>query len=253
VTGASGLSLGDCVVADWSAPANVRALTTTRAGGVSSGAFATLNLKLGEDEQASVAENRRRLDCLLPTPPVWLRMEHGTTVVHAESVSPSDERPLGDAMVAHRPGLPCLVTTADCLPVFLCDMGGTCVGVAHAGWRGLCAGVIEQTVAAMRSPPSELLAHLGPAIGPRRFEVGQDVADAFLAADARAADAFKPIEARPGKYLADIYALARQRLRAAGVTRISGGSFCTMSDSDRFFSYRREKISGRMASVIWLA
>ena len=164
----SPLSLHDCVVPDWSAPANVRALTTTRAGGVSGAGFATLNLKLGDDDVHHVTENRRRLSSLLPADPVWLRMLHGTTVVHVESTAPHGERPFGDAMVAHSSRLPCLVTTADCLPVFLCDVAGTCVGVAHAGWRGLCAGVIEQTVLQLRAAPHNLLAHLGPAIGPTR-------------------------------------------------------------------------------------
>jgi polyphenol oxidase len=236
------------MVPDWPAPARVRALITTRAGGVSRGAFESLNLgdRVGDDPVA-VAENRARVAAHVPRPPLWLRQVHGTRVAHAATDHPGCE---ADAAIAREPGEVLVVMTADCLPVLLADDGGTAVAIAHAGWRGLAAGVIERSVAALRVQPEHLVAYLGPAIGPSAFEVGNEVREAFVAADAAAAAAFAP--GVPGKWLADLYALGRLRLARLGTTRVFGGQFCTYSEPERFFSYRRDGITGRMASLIWL-
>jgi YfiH family protein len=183
----------------------------------------------------------------LPAAPRWLRQVHGTTVVDLEAGPEST----GDAVVSSTPGRVAGVLTADCMPVLLTDVRGTAVAVAHAGWRGLAAGVVEASVAALRVPPAEVLAWLGPAIGPDAFEVGPEVRTAFLASDSGADAAFRPHT--PGKYMADLYLLARRRLARAGVAQIHGGGFCTFHERDRFFSYRRHKASGRMGSFIWLA
>lgn len=244
------------IVPDWKAPANVRALATTRAGGASAGAYASLNLgdHVGDDP-AAVAQNRAMLREHLPVEPLWLEQVHGIAVVHADAASGV---PKADAAVVHEGGAVCAVLTADCLPVLLCDERGTVVGAAHAGWRGLAAGVIEATIAEMRCEPRELMAWLGPAIGPRAFEVGDEVRQAFLAKDPEASNAFVPRlipHASPlmeQKWLADIYLLARQRLAALGVLRVHGGGFCTFSDAERFYSYRRDGATGRMATLIWL-
>ena len=238
----------DWIVPDWPAPANVRALITTRSGGVSTGPFANMNLgqRVGDDTE-SVRTNRALLRDLLPAEPGWLQQVHGTLVVDADRLRhPVD----ADAAVARTPGSVCTVMVADCLPVLLTDRAGSVVASAHAGWRGLAAGVLENTVQAMGTAPGELLAYLGPAIGPSAFEVGADVREAFLAGSAGAASAF--VVHKPGKWLADLFALARQRLVAAGVNRIHGGRLCTFSDSRRFFSHRRDKVTGRMAALIWL-
>jgi hypothetical protein len=241
--------MDESIVPAWPAPANVRAMTTTRRRGRSGGAFADFNLAdhVGDDP-AAVAANRARLRLHLPAEPLWLRQVHGVRCVVAEAAAPGIE---ADASVSFRPGTVCAVLTADCLPLLFCDVAGTVVAAAHAGWRGLAAGVIENTVAAMRRPGDELMAWLGPAIGPRAFEVGDEVRAAFLAHDAAAAAAFVPHG--PGKWLCDLYRLARQRLEALGVRRIAGADFCTASDADRFYSYRRDGATGRMASVIWMA
>ena len=238
----------DWIVPDWPAPARVKALITTRAGGVSAGSFASFNLGLrtGDDPQA-VAANRARLNSLLPRAPRWLRQVHESRVVEADALM---NVPEADAAVARCPGTVCAVLVADCIPVLLADRTGTTVGIAHAGWRGLAAGVIENAVHSMAGDASGLLAYLGPGIGPEAFEVGEDVRDAFLARDAGAASAFTP--RATGKWLADLFALARQRLRRAGVGAIHGGALCTYSDPRRFFSYRRERTTGRMAALIWL-
>lgn len=238
-----------CLVPEWPAPANVKALQTTRRGGVSTAPYDSLNLgdHVG-DAPLAVARNRMLLSSLLPSEPVWLKQVHGTTVV--------DEQVAGcgvieaDACVLHRTGAVCVVMTADCLPVLLCDEQGSVAGAAHAGWRGLCDGVLEQTVAAMKVPAQNLLAWLGPAIGPQAFEVGDEVRAAFVAQQTEAADAF--VAHGEGKWLADIYQLARLRLIALGVTRTYGGGLCTVSDNERFFSYRRDGATGRMGSFIWL-
>ena len=239
----------DWIVPDWPAPPAVKAFVTTRAGGVSEGPFASLNLgRRSGDEERAVAENRRRLRAALPQEPKWLRQVHGALVVDADALTDTEE-PAADAAVARKPGTVCAVMVADCVPVLLADRAGTVVAVAHAGWRGLAAGVIENAVTHMDVAPRDVLAFLGPGIGPRAFEVGADVRDAFLARDPRADAAFVPRS--PGKWLADLYALARQRLAGIGVGSMHGGGFCTHSDPQRFFSYRRERTTGRMAAVIW--
>jgi YfiH family protein len=235
------------IVPDWPAAKRVRALVTTRAGGSSAGPFATLNLSLRVgDDAARVERNRAVLRACLPGEPAWIRQVHGTTVVDPELASPETE---ADAAVSRRAGAVCAVMTADCLPVFLSDVAGSVVGIAHAGWRGLAAGVIEATVRAMAAPSGDLIAYIGPGIGPRRYEVGDDVRLAFVATDPGAAGSFAGHG--EGKHLADLYALARRRLAAAGVDRVYGGGFCTASE-DRFFSFRRDRTTGRMASLIWL-
>ncbi|GLT20829.1 laccase domain protein [Zoogloea oryzae] len=238
------------IVPDWPAPARVRALSTTRAGGVSVAPYDSLNLgtHVG-DAPASVAANRAQVRRIVPSEPAWLNQVHGTAVVDAASVAGV---PDADASVSRTPGAVCVVMTADCLPVLLCDRAGTVVGAAHAGWRGLHGGVIEATVAAMQVAPADVIAWLGPAIGPTAFEVGDEVRAAFVAADAIADAAFKPA-GQPGKWLADIYLLARQRLASLGVTAVYGGDCCTVSESRRFFSYRRDGVTGRMGSLVWLA
>ncbi len=237
------------IVPDWPTPARVRALSTTRAGGVSAAPYASLNLgtHVGDDP-ACVAANRARVRSLLPAEPCWLNQVHGTAVVDAATAAGV---PAADAAVSRTPGAVCVVMTADCLPVLLCDRAGTVVGAAHAGWRGLHGGVIEACVAAMRVAPSEIMAWLGPAIGPQAFEVGDEVRAAFVAADPGADAAFRPAGV-PGKWLADIYLLARRRLAALGVTAIHGGEGCTVAEPARFFSFRRDGATGRMASLIWL-
>ena len=235
---------------DW--PAAAGALVTTRDGGASRGAYAGLNLGLrGGDDEAAVRENRRRLEALLPSRPVWLRQVHGTRVADADAARAAGEEPEADAAVARRPGTVCAVLAADCMPVLLADRAATVVGVAHAGWRGLCAGVLEATLDAMRGEPGELMAWLGPAIGPRVYEVGDEVREAFVARDPAADAAFRAV--RRGHWLLDLYAVARQRLAARGVTRVYGGGLCTFSDPARFFSYRRDGATGRVAALIWLA
>lgn len=237
----------DLIFPDWPAPANVHALVTTRAGGVSRAPYASFNLAdhVGDDP-AAVAANRRLLRTLLPAEPVWLKQVHGTRCVDAASIAKGCE---ADAAFTRQPGVVCAVLTADCLPVLLCDEAGTVVAAAHAGWRGLAGGVIESTVAAMQLPGKQLIAWLGPAIGPQSFEVGGEVRDAFLAHDPAAASAFRA--QANGKWLCDIYRLATLRLEALGVCRIVSADFDTVRDTERFYSYRRDGITGRMASLIW--
>ena len=235
---------------DWPAPPGVRACSTTRNGGVSQGPFAGLNLgdHVGDDAER-VADNRMRLrEALnLPAEPLWLRQVHGCGVARAGEAS---QGCTADVAVAWGPGQVCAVMTADCLPVLLCDRGGGAVAAVHAGWRGLAAGVLEQGVAALGVSPSEVLAWLGPAIGPAAFEVGSEVRDQLLAADPGAESAFCP--SPDGRWLADLYALARRRLGRIAVAGVFGGGHCTYSDPSRFFSYRRDGVTGRMASLIWL-
>ena len=237
----------DWIVPDWPAPPNVRALITTRAGGSSRGPFESLNLGLSAgDDETAVRENRARLAQALPQPPKWLAQVHGATAVDADTL---DHVPAADASVARAPGTVCAVMIADCMPVLLCDRDGTTVANAHAGWRGLAAGVVENAVGAMGVAPRDVIAYLGPCIGPQAFEVGADVLDAFVARDSAAKSAFKPL--REGKWLADLYALGRQALARAGVTRVHGGGWCTYSDARRFYSYRRDRTTGRMAALVW--
>jgi YfiH family protein len=240
---------------DWPAPANVLALSTTRLGGHSLPPYAGFNLAhhVGDDP-ARVAANRSLLLQRLPPDSAiqWLSQVHGTAVVEAGT---GEGCPRADAVWSRRPGRACAVLTADCLPVLFCSDRGDVVAAAHAGWRGLCAGVLEATVAAMGVRPDRLLAWLGPAIGPAAFEVGPEVRRQFLAvaADAWAVvDCFAPSPRTPGHYLADLYALARLRLAAIGLDDVHGGGECTFSDAGRFYSYRRDGQSGRMASLILL-
>ena len=237
------------IVPDWPVPPNVRSLQTTRRGGVSTAPYGSLNLgdHVG-DNPLAVARNRELLSPLLPGEPVWLEQVHGTQVADADGVGC---RVRADACIARHRGSVCVVMTADCLPVLLCDAQGTVVGAAHAGWRGLCGGVIEAAVRAMEVAPRSLMAWLGPAIGQAHFEVGDEVRAAFVAVQPQASSAFVP--GRPGKWFADICALARLRLDALGVTRIYGGGHCTYREHERFFSYRRDGVTGRMGTFIWLA
>ena len=238
----------DWIVPDWPAPARVRALATTRAGGVSAQPYDGFNLATHVgDDPAAVIENRRRLRSALPAEPLWLTQVHGTRVVSAEAAESGSE---ADACVARAPGRVCAVQSADCLPVLFADLAGTVVAAAHAGWRGLAAGVLERTAAAMAVAPKELIAWLGPAIGPAAFEVGAEVREIFCAADPAAAGAFAANER--GRWQCDLAALARRSLARAGVTRVFGGGWCTYSDPLRFYSYRRDGVTGRMASLIWL-
>lgn len=232
---------------DWPAPASVRACVTTRAGGVSQAPYAGLNLgaHVGDDP-LSVIQNRLRLTAHFGILPAWLSQVHGVRVVEADPSRVLE----ADASWTSTPGIACTAMTADCLPALFCNQAGTRVAAAHAGWRGLAAGMLEATVRSFDGPPEQVMVWLGPAIGPQRFEVGAEVREAFLATHPQAADAFVPV-AEPGKFMADIYALARIRLAAVGVTAVYGGGLCTVED-ERFFSYRRGSPTGRFASLVWL-
>jgi YfiH family protein len=237
----------DCILPEWPAPPHVRAFITSRNGGVSQGPFASLNLgiRAGDDPQA-VTTNRASLRRFLPQEPKWLTQQHSATVIEVDGVAHS---PTADAAIARQPGTVCVITVADCVPVLLTDKRGTLVAAAHAGWRGLARGIIENTVRGMGIAPGQLLAYLGPGIGPKAFEVGADVYDTFVGQNTLAASAFAP--GRAGRWYADIYALARLALERAGVSRVYGGGLCTVSDPLRFYSYRRDRITGRMAALIW--
>jgi YfiH family protein len=244
------------------APANIGALATTRRGGVSQGPYGdgrgggglNLGLHVGDDP-AAVAENRSRLQALVPGRPAWIAQVHGAAVVDAATVGVDQPVRTGDASIADASGIVCAILTADCLPVLFADRAGRVVGAAHAGWRGLAGGVLGQTVAAMRARGAdEITAWMGPAIGPQAFEVGQDVFDSFAAAlpgvDVGFAFAARP--GHPGKYLADMFALARRMLARDAVDSVWGGMQCTALEADRFYSYRRDGVTGRQASLIWL-
>ncbi|MFC4931314.1 peptidoglycan editing factor PgeF [Massilia sp. GCM10023247] len=251
------------VIPEWpDAPANVQALATTRQGGVSLGPYGdgrgagglNLGLHVGDDPQA-VQENRARLQALLPARPSWIAQVHGAAVVDAATVGADQPVRTGDASIATGPGLVCAILTADCLPVLFADLDGKVVGAAHAGWRGLAGGVLGQTVAAMRARGAgEITAWMGPAIGPTAFEVGQDVYDAFAAAlpGIDVGFAFVRHPELRGKYTADMFSLARRMLEQDGITSVSGGLHCTAIERDRFYSYRRDGVTGRQASLIWL-
>lgn len=243
-------SAPEFIFPDWPAPANVKALTTIRVGGLSRGPYASFNLgdHVGDDPEA-VRRNRARLreTLTLSAEPVWLRQVHGVNVIDAASVNAGAT---ADGAWTDRPDVVCAVLTADCLPVFLCNRQGTKVALLHAGWRGLMAGVIEAGLQALAAPGAELLAWLGPAIGPDSYEVGDAVRDAFIAQDAGAVVCFRA--QGTGQWHADLYALARRRLQARGVNAIGGGHFCTLREPERFYSYRRDGVTGRMASLIWL-
>lgn len=246
------------IVPDWpDMPPGVGVLSTLRRGGVSrapyddgtGGGGLNLGIHVG-DRPDDVARNRALLRGALPAEPAWLSQVHGSTVIDAATAV---DAPQADACIATAPGVVCAIQTADCLPVLFCDLDARVVGAAHAGWRGLAGGVLENTIARMKNAGAgEITAWLGPAIGPERFEVGQDVWTAFTEHDAAMASAFKPVAGHSGKYLADIFSLACMTLNKAGVTQVYGGGLCTMTDQQRFYSYRRDKVTGRMASLIWL-
>ncbi|WHS59513.1 peptidoglycan editing factor PgeF [Pseudomonas sp. G2-4] len=239
--------MSDWLIPDWPTPGRVKACVTTRGGGVSLAPFDSLNLgdHVGDDP-AAVAENRRRLTDHFAITPAWLQQVHGIAVVEADPAQVAT----ADASWTATPGIACAAMTADCLPVLFCNRAGTRVAAAHAGWRGLANGVLEATLDSLAVPADEILAWLGPAIGPQAFEVGPEVREAFIAQLPQAAQAFVPSH-NAGKFLADIYALARLRLSARGVTAVYGGGLCTVTDP-RFFSYRRNPRTGRFASLIWL-
>jgi YfiH family protein len=280
------LTLADCLVPDWPVAPRVRALFTTRRGGVSVGPFGLregtldqpggLNLGLRSgDEITAVLRNRERLRRLCAADIAWLEQQHGSHVVDARAALATGNAPLGpvdsasawppgcaaDASVSNAPGVVCAVLAADCMPILLCDKAGTAVGAVHAGWRGLAAGVVEAAAARvieLAGPGSELHAFLGPAIGPHEFEVGADVVEAFTDAASAAelpatAAAFCPRDGVPGKYWADLFALARLRLERAGAVDVRGGDWFTVADPQRFYSYRRDGVTGRTAGLVWLA
>ncbi len=235
------------IIPDWPAPANVRALQTTREGGVSLAPYDSLNLGAHvKDNPLHVAQNRQLLNRFLPSEPVWLNQVHGTRVIDA-ALSACIES--ADASFTTRRNVVCVTMTADCLPVLLCDQAGTRVAAVHAGWRSLCDGVIEAAVAAMQIDGTQIMAWLGPAIGPQAFEVGAEVRAQFMANDAQAEAAFVQ---SGDKYLGDLYQIATQRLHTLGVTQVYGGGSCTFAEKDQFFSFRRDGDTGRMATFIWL-
>lgn len=269
----STLTEADLLYPPWRVSPRVHALMTTRAGGVSlppygrwtDGREAAGGLNLGlhtGDDPAHVAENRARLLSLAGARAAWLEQIHGDTIVRAEQALAEPAPVRADASVAAEPGVACVVMVADCMPVLLCDEDGRAVGAAHAGWRGLAAGIVEKTAQRVADlaarDASRLHAYLGPAIGPQAFEIGDEVREAFLAAAEPAerdatAGAFVARRDAPGKHWADLYALARLRLARLGVTRVTGGDCCTVAERDRFYSYRRDRVTGRMAAMIWLA
>jgi YfiH family protein len=246
------MSAPDLILPDWPVPAGVRAAFTLRTHGVSRPPFDTFNVAAHVgDEPSAVAENRAalRASLELPAEPAWLEQVHGPRVVDLDRQTSLDSLGRADASVSRTGGRICAIQVADCMPVLFAAADGSAVGAAHAGWRGLAGGVLEATVRAMNTPPGELLAWLGPAIGQAHFEVGEEVRAAFLAADAGAAQAFSSNER--GRWQCDLHALAKRRLAAMGVARIHGGGWCTYADPTRFFSYRREGRCGRMAALIW--
>ncbi|MFY0641789.1 MAG: peptidoglycan editing factor PgeF [Bermanella sp.] len=239
----------DFIQPNWPAPKNVKCLSTIRTGGVSLAPYDALNLGLHvADNIEHVQLNRQRLVQYLPAQPLWLNQIHGTHVIHTSNYKGVCD---ADASFANTANQVCTVMTADCLPVLFCNTQGTQVAAAHAGWRGLLDGVLENTVNEF-DQADQVMAWLGPAIGPDVFEVGQEVKDAFTTQNPACAVCFKPSN-NAKKWLADLYSLARVRLLAAGVKRVYGGEFCTFTDESRFFSYRRDGVTGRMASCIWLA
>jgi hypothetical protein len=251
------MTASDWIHPDWPVPPGVKAIITTRAGGSSTGAYGApdrdgMNLGLGSgDDAAVVAANRARLREMLPGEPRWLTQVHGSRVVDAAAVDGVVE---ADAAVTDQLGTVAVVMAADCMPVLLAEERGRCVGVAHAGWRGLAGGILQATVRAMRErlgePDARLIAYLGPAIGPDHFEVGGDVLQAMTPGLERAAAAFVPVGA--GKYRADLFALGRMALAAAGVDAVFGGGVCTFCDPERFYSHRRDRVTGRHAALVWI-
>lgn len=238
------------IVPEWPAPSHVKALCSTRQAGFSPAPYDSLNL--GDhvaDDPSNVQRNRQQLYSLadLPEMPLWLNQTHSTRVIDSQDWHIGVE---ADAIISEHPRHVCSVLTADCLPLLVCDAQGSQVAAIHAGWRGLLNGIIERTVERFHAPKHDLLVWLGPAIGPSAFEVGQEVYQAFVSQQPSAADAFTA--SNNGRYYADIYQLARQRLQQCGVSNIFGGDYCTYDQADLFFSYRRDGVTGRMASVIWL-
>lgn len=242
------LNKSDLMIPDWPAPSNVHAIQTTRQGGFSDPPFCSLNLGAHvQDHPITVVKNRQLLDQFVPSKPVWLNQVHGTNVIDAALSSCVQD---ADASFTTQSNVVCVTMTADCLPVLLCDKHGTAVAAIHAGWRSLCDGVIENAVLAMGLKAEDLLAWLGPAIGPDAFEVGAEVRQAFIEKDTNARQAFQP---HADKWLANLYLLATQRLNNVGIKAIYGGGDCTYSSPERYFSFRRDGMTGRMATMIWLA
>ncbi len=240
------LNSSDFIIPDWPAPANVKAIQTTRVGGYSVEPYESLNLGLHvHDDALAVAKNRQSLSNFLPSDPVWLNQVHGVDVVDAAKCLTIQK---ADASFSKNKNVVCVTMTADCLPLLLCNKQGSIVAAIHAGWRSLCDGVIEATIQSMVVNPEDLMAWLGPAIGPKAFEVGGEVRAAFIKNDAQADQAFKPNDE---KWLGDLYLIAKQRLNKLGVTEIYGGTECTYSNPSQYFSFRRDGLTGRMASMIW--
>jgi len=253
----------EVITPQWPAPANVGAAITMRSGGCSRAPFDQSNFALHvQDDPEHVLANRRNLveSLNLPTEPLWLDQVHGTDIVYASGADlpESSNAPQADGSYSDQPGAVCAVLTADCLPVLFCNRAGTQVAAVHAGWRGLCGGILRKTVATFHQSPDHLLVYLGPAIGPHVFEVGGEVLQAFLDQaqnpphQQAIVNAFTARDSARDKYLADLYALARAELQASGVRQIYGGDYCSYSDSERFYSFRREPKTGRNGSLIWL-
>lgn len=239
----------DWVVPQWAAPSSVQGFVTTRNATAANRSFDLGRMRPDADTPA-IAENRRLVEAFLPAKPVWLEQVHGAAVISVGNDAASHvSLPRADAAVTREPGIVLAVRVADCMPVMLSDREGGVIGISHAGWRGLAAGVLENTIDAMRSPPERIVAWLGPAIGPRAFEVGEDVHDAFVRHDARAAACF--VQTGRLKWHADLAALARMRLADHGIASVHGGELCTHSDPARFFSFRRDGAIGRMAAFLW--
>ncbi len=244
---------------DWpTQPKNIAVLSTTRMGGFSRSPYddgsSEGGLNLGDhvaDDAEAVQRNRQRLREHCPSDPVWLKQVHGSKVVNAAMV---DGVPEADASFATQAGVVCAILTADCMPVLFCDRHGSVVAAAHAGWRGLASGILENTVAAMRAAgAADVMAWMGPAIGPQKFEVGEDVVQAFAHLGAVAESAFVPLTERPGKFLANLPLLVQCVLNKQDVMHIAGGRDCTVTDAQRFYSFRRDGVTGRMASLIWIS
>lgn len=239
--------LQHCLIPDWPAPPQVRALQTTRLGGVSQAPYDSLNVgQHVQDIPEHVQRNRQLLASVLPAQPLWLNQQHSAQVQQADAYDPNAP---ADAIISQQPHQVCVVMTADCLPVLFCDTAGQQVAAAHAGWRGLAAGVLEATVRQMRAPPDQIMAWLGPCIGPQAFAVGEELRQLFVQQDAQAAQAFTQ---RDGQLFADLVALARMRLQAIGMRQIDAANLCTHTQAQQFFSYRRDGQCGRMATLIWL-
>tara|TARA_Y100001936_G_C16079765_1_gene676791 strand:- start:936 stop:1670 length:735 start_codon:yes stop_codon:yes gene_type:complete len=242
--------MNNWIIPNWPAPPNIQALFTTRLGGISKGKYESFNLgnHVGDTSYA-VNFNREKLFGSIPNKPKWLNQIHGSTPIWVDKNTNS---PKGDAALSKTANIVCGILTADCLPVFLCDETGTVVGIAHAGWRGLISEIIEKTVAEMRKESNDIIAYLGPAIGPNYFEIGEEIRSSFIKKDKKSISAFTPSPRENKKWLANIFLLARHRLIRAGVTKIYSHEECTYSNPNKFFSYRRDGITGRMAGLIWL-